>query len=80
MAKEYTIKDVIKATYEELKGIVIPASIGSSGLINLSMPIARAMSNLEICMQAIEDEQKKDEEKETNTPEDEPSDGEESEG
>lgn len=57
--KEVTIKDVIQSTLDELKGISIPASIGSTALMNLSVPIARAMSNLEICLQAIEEEAQK---------------------
>lgn len=64
MGNKVTIKDVIQATYNELKRISIPASIGSSALLNLSVPIGRAMSNLEICLQAIEEDARKEQEPE----------------
>ena len=57
--EKVTIKDVIHSTYSELKAIKIPASIGSNALMELSLPIARAMGNLEACIMAIQEEEAK---------------------
>lgn len=53
-----TIKDIILATYKELSQINIPASVGPDALVGISMPLARAMGNLNICVRAIEENEK----------------------
>ena len=62
--QKITIKDVIIATYNELSKITIPASVGPDALVGISMPLARAMGNLNICIQAIEENDQKPQEPE----------------
>lgn len=56
--KNYTIKDIIKTCLQELSTISIPASMGPDALLNLSVPIARTMHNLEICLRAVEEKER----------------------
>ena len=49
-----TIKDLVEEAYKDLTSITIPAKIGADAMLNLSVPIAKAMHNLEICIRAAE--------------------------
>lgn len=52
-SNKISLKEVIQATYNELRTINVPASIGPDAMMNLSIPIARAMQNLQACLDAI---------------------------
>ena len=52
--EKFTIKDVIKTSLNELRSINVPASVGPDNLLNIVIPLARAMHNLEVCLQAEE--------------------------
>ena len=57
-----TVKDVLQSTYRELKSINVPACVGPTGMLGLCVPIANAMRNIEACLNAIQDDDRKQEE------------------
>ena len=45
-----TLEELMEMCVNDLKTISIPASIGADNMLNLALPIARVMHNLEIAL------------------------------
>lgn len=50
MENQMTIDQVLKITVETLEGLKVPVSL----IDDISIPVARAISNIRMCIQAVE--------------------------
>ena len=66
MDNKMTIDQVLKITVETLEGLKVPVSL----IDEISIPVARAISNIRMCIEAVEASRAEAENKQTEEQED----------
>ena len=66
MENQMTIDQVLKITVETLEGLKVPVSL----IDEISIPVARAISNIRMCIEAVEASRAEAESKQTEEQED----------